>query len=56
MWQPMQTLLPSKAGEAYMNPVPIIDESDGTIFLLVNPYPQPYKDVPVHIWLMKSTR
>ncbi len=37
-----------------MNPVPIIDERDGTIFLLVNPYPQPYKDVPVHILLMHS--
>jgi hypothetical protein len=37
-----------------MNPVPIIDASDGTIYLLVNYYPQPYKDVPTHIWLMKS--
>jgi len=54
-WQPLQILLTSKAGEAYMNPVPIVDERDGTIFLLVNPYFQPYKDVPVHIWLMKST-
>ncbi len=53
-WQPMQVLLVSRAGEAYMNPVPIIDRSDGTIFLLVNYYPQPYKDVPAHIWLMKS--
>jgi sialidase-1 len=54
-WQPIQILLTSKAGEAYMNPVPIIDESDGAIFLLVNPYPQPYKDIPVHTWLMKSS-
>jgi sialidase-1 len=54
-WQPMQILLVSKAGEAYMNPVPIIDRRDGTVFLLVNPYFQPYKDVPVHIWLMKSS-
>ena len=54
IWQPMQVLLTSKAGEAYMNPVPIINESDGTILLLVNPYPQPYKDEPVHILLMKS--
>ena len=38
-----------------MNPVPVIDKADGTIFLLVNYYPPPYKDVPVHIWLMKST-
>ncbi|MGA9584544.1 MAG: sialidase family protein [Terracidiphilus sp.] len=53
-WQPIQILLTTRAGEAYMNPVPIVDERDGTIFLLVNPYTQPYKDVPVHIWLMKS--
>ncbi len=53
-WQPMQVLLRTKAGEAYMNPVPIIDKRDGTIFLLVNYYPQPYQDVPAHIWLMKS--
>jgi sialidase-1 len=54
-WQPMQILIASKDGEAYMNPVPIVDERDGTIFLLVNPYPPPYKDVPVHIWLMHSS-
>ncbi len=53
-WQPMQVLLVSRAGEAYMNPVPIIDQSDGTIFLLVNYYPQPYQDLPAQIWLMKS--
>ncbi len=55
VWQPMQVLIASKAGEAYMNPVPIIDQNDGTIFLLVNPYPQPYKDAPAHILLMKSS-
>ncbi len=54
IWQPMQVLLATKAGEAYMNPVPIIDKRDGTIILLVNYYPQPYKDLPAHIWLMKS--
>ena len=54
LWQPMQTLLSSTNGEAYMNPIPLIDKSNGTIVLLVNYYPQPYKDVPVHIWLMKS--
>jgi sialidase-1 len=54
-WQPMQILIASKDGEAYMNPVPIVDERDGTIFLLVNPYLPPYKDVPVHIWLMHSS-
>jgi sialidase-1 len=35
--------------------VPILDRSDGTIFLLVNYYPPPYQDVPVHVWLMKSS-
>ena len=54
-WQPMQILLPSIAGMAFMNPVPIVDERDGTIFLLANPYPPPYKDVPVHIVLIKSS-
>jgi sialidase-1 len=54
IWQPMQVLLATKAGEAYMNPVPIIDKRDGTIFLLVNYYPQPYQDVPAHTWMMKS--
>lgn len=53
-WQPMQVLLASKAGEAYMNPVPIIDRRDGTLLLLVNYYTQPYQDVPAPIWLMKS--
>lgn len=53
-WQPMQTLLRSTSGEAYMNPVSIIDRRDGAIFLLVNLYPQPYKDLPARIWLMKS--
>jgi sialidase-1 len=55
MWQPMQTLIHSQHGEAYMNPVPLIDRSDGAIFLLVNLYPQPYKDLPADILLLKST-
>ena len=37
-----------------MNPVPAIDRSDGTIFLLVNEYPSPWQDVPAHIWMLKS--
>lgn len=41
LWQPMETLLSSTNGEAYMNPVPLIDKSNGTIALLVNYYPQP---------------
>jgi sialidase-1 len=32
----MQILIRSKKGEAYMNPVPLIDKKDGTIFLLLN--------------------
>ncbi len=58
-WQPMQILLQSKNGEAYMNPVPVIDSGDGTIFLLVNRYPT-YGDVEnegkgvTEVWLMKS--
>ena len=55
MWLPLQTLIHSAHGEAYMNPVPVIDQSDGTVYLLVNLYPQPYKDVPADIWLTKST-
>jgi len=35
-WQPMQILIQSKKGEAYMNPVPLIDKYDGTILLLLN--------------------
>jgi sialidase-1 len=54
-WQPMQTLIRSAHGEAYMNPVPLIDNRDGTIYLFVNDYPQPYADLPAVIWVMKST-
>ena len=55
MWLPMQTVIRSAHGEAYMNPVPVIDQKDGTIYLLVNLYPQPYKDAPADIWVIKST-
>jgi hypothetical protein len=37
-WLPLQVLLASHAGDAYMNPVPVIDESTGVIHLLVNWY------------------
>jgi len=37
-WEPMQTLITSHGTEAFMNPVPVIDESDGEIVLLVNRY------------------
>ncbi len=39
-WQPMQTLIACRGMEAYMNPVPVIDNSDGTIYLLVNYHAQ----------------
>jgi sialidase-1 len=55
MWQPLQTLIRNTHGEAYMNPVPVIDQTEGTIYLLANLYPQPYKDAPADIWLIKST-
>ena len=55
MWLPLQVAFRSAHGEAYMNPVPIIDQTDGTIYLLANYYPQPYKDAPAEIWLIKST-
>ena len=54
MWQSIQVVVRSMNGEAYMNPVPVIDQSDGTIYLLVNLYPQPYKDEPADILLVKS--
>lgn len=55
MWLPLQVIFRSTHGEAYMNPVPVIDQSDGTIFLVANLYPQPYKDANQVIWLTKST-
>lgn len=57
-WQPLQILLPSKGGEAYMNQVPVIDRGDGTIFLLVNHHPTydaaTADTVGSHIWLLQS--
>ena len=38
-----------------MNPVPVIDHSDGTIYLVANLFKQPYKDGDAPIWLIKST-
>jgi len=55
MWLPLQVVIRSTHGEAYMNPVPVIDRTDGAIYLLANLYPQPYKDLPAEIWLIKST-
>ena len=53
-WLPMQTLARSRDGSAWMNPIPVMDRSDGALYLLVNDYPQPYRDLPAHIWLLKS--
>ncbi len=45
MWLPVQVVFRSSAsGEAWMNPVPVVDQSDGTIYLFANDYLQPYKD------------
>jgi Neuraminidase (sialidase) len=55
MWQSLQVVFRSVNREAYMNPVPVIDQSDGSIYLLVNIYPQPYKDEPADILLVRST-
>ncbi|HVN82249.1 MAG TPA: sialidase family protein, partial [Terriglobia bacterium] len=58
-WLPMQIILPCKRKEAYMNPVPIIDQSDEAIYLLVNYHAlyDPKRDEfggDTHIWLLKS--
>ena len=59
-WLPMQILLHSTNGDAYMNPVPVIDSKDGTIFLLINHYPS-YGEAEnegkgvTELWWMKST-
>ncbi len=37
-WQTMQMILESKNDDAYMNPVPVINSHDGSVFLLVNHY------------------
>jgi sialidase-1 len=55
MWLPLQVVFRSVNGDAYMNPVPVIDQSDGTIYLIVNRYRQPYKDENAPLWMIKST-
>jgi sialidase-1 len=56
IWLPLQVVFRSSAGgEAWMNPVPVVDQSDGTIYLFANDYPQPYKDENAPIWMTKST-
>ena len=58
-WQPMQILLRCQAKEAYMNPVPLLDGSDGTIYLLVNRYARWGKEEDAgrgepRVWLIQS--
>ncbi len=55
MWLPSQEVFRSANGDAYMNPVPVVDQSDGTIYLVANLFKQPYKDGNAPIWLIKST-
>jgi sialidase-1 len=55
MWLPLQVVFPSSNGDAWMNPVPVVDQSDGTIYLIANLFKQPYKDGDAPIWLTKST-
>jgi sialidase-1 len=55
MWLPLQVVFRSADGDAWMNPVPVIDQSDGTIFLVANLFKQPYKDGNAPIWVIKST-
>lgn len=55
IWLPEQVVFRSRSGEAWMNPVPVFDQTNGTIFVLANFYSQPYKDANAPIWLVKST-
>jgi len=55
MWLPLEVVFRSVNDEAWMNPVPVVDQTDGTIYLVANRYPQPYKDENQTIWLVKST-
>ena len=55
MWLPLQVVLRSQNGDAWMNPVPVVDQSDGLIYMVANLFKQPYKDGDAPIWLIKST-
>ena len=58
-WLPLQILIQSKNGDAWMNPVPVIDRRDGTIILLVNHYAS-YGEAEnegkgvTELWMLKS--
>jgi sialidase-1 len=55
MWLSLQVVFRSSNGDAWMNPVPVIDQSDGAIFLVANLFKQPYKDGNAPIWSIEST-
>jgi len=59
MWKPIQLLRTSKNGEAYMNPVSLIDQDNDAVLLLFNHYA--HYDVQAdayggrgEVWLMQS--
>jgi len=57
-WQPRQIVVHGKGDEAIMNPCPVIDGSDGTIFLLCNYFPDDksqFKAGAVRQLVLKST-
>jgi sialidase-1 len=51
---PLQKVLESINQQAWINPVPVIDQPNGTIFLAVNRYHQPYQDANAPIFLVES--
>ena len=55
MWLPLQVVFRSQNQDAWMNPVPVVDQSDGAIYMVANLFKQPYKDGDAPIWLIKST-
>ena len=55
IWLPMQLVFRSLHGEAWMNPVPVVDRRDGTVYVLANRFEQPYKDGPAGIWMVRSS-
>ena len=59
-WQPLEIVLASRTTEAYVNPVPVIDESTGAIYLLVNYYLHYDTHVDAfggrgQVWILRST-
>jgi sialidase-1 len=57
-WQSMQTVVGRRGAQAIMNPCPVVDQADGTIFLLCNLFPDAhcqYKPGAVRLMLLRST-